>query len=450
MPIQLAAPTSVLLKGLICTDINNIGKAGDSLIRDFEPEKLTVIIPVGGKATRLLPLTAETSKACLRLLNRPLIEFSLLSLARQGVRNFIFGVKGYTNYRDLYDYFESGYGFSARYGISPRVHIKYQPNMDDLGSADSARINMEYYNVKGVVFAVQGDNIFDVNLKELVKFHLEKEATLTIALREVESVEGYGVAAITKDYRIQKFIEKPAPGEAPSNLVNTGLYMLSPEIRRIFREKGVKQLMKERNRLDFGYDFIPYLIETGRPVYGYVLRGGWYDVGTPERYLEAMHDLLEGRFSYLLDFEGRIDAKTRVWIQGESLESMKRREEIIKKIKQGKIEVEGSVLIGRHCKIGDGSRLANSCIDNYTRIERGVTIENSAVMDRTIVGNRAEIRDSIIGRHVTINSSFKNPTKISAISVVADDVTIAEGSVLNATKVYPHKHVKGQFENQTI
>ncbi|MEM2385725.1 MAG: NDP-sugar synthase, partial [Candidatus Bathyarchaeia archaeon] len=186
------------------------------------------------------------------------------------------------------------------------------------------------------------------------------------------------------------------------------------------------------------------------PVYGYVLRGGWYDVGTPERYLEAMHDLLEGRFSYLLDFEGRIDAKTRVWIQGESLESMKRREEIIKKIKQGKIEVEGSVLIGRHCKIGDGSRLANSCIDNYTRIERGVTIENSAVMDRTIVGNRAEIRDSIIGRHVTINSSFKNPTKISAISVVADDVTIAEGSVLNATKVYPHKHVKGQFENQTI
>ncbi|MEM2440626.1 MAG: NDP-sugar synthase [Candidatus Bathyarchaeia archaeon] len=419
-------------------------------MRDFEPEKLTVIIPVGGKATRLLPLTAETSKACLRLLNRPLIEFSLLSLARQGVRNFIFGVKGYTNYRDLYDYFESGYGFSARYGISPRVHIKYQPNMDDLGSADSARINMEYYNVKGVVFAVQGDNIFDVNLKELVKFHLEKEATLTIALREVESVEGYGVAAITKDYRIQKFIEKPAPGEAPSNLVNTGLYMLSPEIRRIFREKGVKQLMKERNRLDFGYDFIPYLIETGRPVYGYVLRGGWYDVGTPERYLEAMHDLLEGRFSYLLDFEGRIDAKTRVWIQGESLESMKRREEIIKKIKQGKIEVEGSVLIGRHCKIGDGSRLANSCIDNYTRIERGVTIENSAVMDRTIVGNRAEIRDSIIGRHVTINSSFKNPTKISAISVVADDVTIAEGSVLNATKVYPHKHVKGQFENQTI
>lgn len=420
------------------------------MVYSYEPEKLTVIIPVGGKATRLLPLTAETSKACLRLLNRPLIEFSLLSLARQGVRNFIFGVKGYTNYRDLYDYFESGYGFSARYGITPRVHIKYQPNVDDLGSADSARINMEYYDVRGLVFAVQGDNIFDVNLKELTEFHLEKEALITIALREVQDVEGYGVADITKDYRIQKFVEKPAPEKAPSNLANTGLYMVSPEIRKIFREKGVKKLMKERRRLDFGYDFIPYLIETGRPVYGYVLKGGWYDVGTPKRYLEAMRDLLEGRLSTIRDFEGRISSETRVWVQGESFESIRRRKRIIQKIVQGKIEVEGAVLIGRHCEIGDGSRIVNSCIDNYTRIGRGVIIENSAVMDRTIIGDGAEIKDSIIGRHVTVKSSFKKPTKIWAISVVADDVTIEEGSILKATKVYPHQHVVGCFENQTI
>ena len=94
-------------------------------------EKLWVIIPVGGRATRLLPLTSEVSKACLRLLNRPLIEIALLSLAKQGIKNFIFGIKGYTNYRDLHDHFESGVGFSARYGIKPRIHIKYQPNIDD-------------------------------------------------------------------------------------------------------------------------------------------------------------------------------------------------------------------------------------------------------------------------------------------------------------------------------
>jgi len=417
---------------------------------NYAPERLRVITPVGGKAKRLLPLTAETSKACLRILNRPLIEFSMISLARQGIRNFIFGVKGYTNYRDLHDYFESGYGFSARYGISPRVHIKYQPNFDDLGSADSARINMEYYNIRDPVFAVQGDNIFDVDLKELVEFHEKKGAVMTIALREVEDVEGYGIADINKDKRISRFVEKPTPKEAPSNLANTGLYMVSPEIRKIFKEKGVKQLIKERHRLDFGYDFIPYIIKTGRTVYGYTLKGSWYDVGTPKRYLEAMQDMLNGRFLSLTDFGGRISEEERIWVQGESYESLKRRQEIIRKIKQGKIEAEGSVLIGRHCKISDGVRIVNSCIDNYTKIGKDVVIENSAVMDRAIIEEKAEIKESIIGRHVTILSSPRKQTKINAVSVIADDVTIAEGCKITSTKIYPHQYVRGEFIHQTL
>jgi len=420
-------------------------------LRDnYAPERLRVIIPVGGKAKRLLPLTAETSKACIRLLNRPLIEFSLLSLARQGIRNFIFGVKGYTNYRDLHDYFESGYGFSTRYDISPRVHIKYQPNVDDLGSADSARINMEYYNVRDPVFAVQGDNIFDVNVKELVEFHRKKGATMTIALREVADVEGYGIADIDKDMKISRFVEKPTPKEAPSNLANTGLYMVSPEIKKIFKEKGVKQIIKEKNRLDFGFDFIPYLIKTGRPVYGYTLKGSWYDVGSPKRYLEAMQDMLHGRFSSLTDFGGRINEEAKIWVQGESSESQKRKQEIIRKIKQGKIEIEGAVLIGRHCEISDGVRLVNSCIDNYTKIGKDAIIENSAILDRVIIEEKAEIKDSIVGRHATVLSSPRKQTKIDGVSVIADDVTISEGCKLTATKIYPHQYVRGEFANQTL
>jgi NDP-sugar pyrophosphorylase family protein len=235
---------------------------------NYCPERIRVIIPVGGKATRLLPLTAETSKAALRLMNRPLVEFSLLSLARQGVRNIIFGVKGYTNYRDLYDYFQSGYGFSVRYNIKPRIHIKYQPNVDDIGSADSARINMEYYEINNPVFAVQGDNVFEISVKDLIRFHREKGALMTIVLREVENVEGLGIADIDNNNRIRRFVEKPPPKDAPSNLANTGLYVLSPEIRKVFKEKGVKQIIQQKHRLDFGYDFIPYLTQTDRSVYG--------------------------------------------------------------------------------------------------------------------------------------------------------------------------------------
>jgi len=421
------------------------------LIADnYSPEKLRAIIPVGGRATRLLPLTAETSKACLRFLNRPLVEFSLLSLASQGMRNFIFGVKGYTNYRDLYDYFESGIGFSVRYNIKPRIHIKYQPNVEDFGSADSARINMEYYDIKHPVFAVQGDNIFDISVKDLVGFHREKGAVLTIVLREVQNVEGLGIADIDKSGCIRKFVEKPMQKDAPSNLANTGLYMISPEIRKIFKERGVNHILKEKRRLDFGYDFIPYVIEAGYPVYGYKLKGSWFDVGTPHNYLEAMKDMLNGCFSKLTDFGGRLSNDKQIWVLGESNEAERRREEIVRKIKQGRIEIKGAVLIGRHCEIDDGAKIVNSCIENYTRIGKNAVIENSAVMDRATIGENAEVLDSIIGRHTVVKSSQRKPTRISAISVVGDDVAIDEGSVLAAAKIYPHQQVRGEFQNQTL
>jgi len=413
---------------------------------------LRVIIPVGGRATRLLPLSVETSKACLRLLNRPLVEFSLLSLASQGVRNIIFGVKGYTNYRNLYDYFESGYGFSARYNIKPRLHIKYQPNVADLGSADSTSINMEYYDLKNTVFVVQSDNIFEVNLKHLMDFHKEKNAALTIVLRKVDNVEGLGLADIDKDGRINKFVEKPSLNDAPSNLANTGLYVVSPKVRKIFKEKDVQQIIKTKNRLDFGYDFIPYVIQSGHPVYGYNIKGSWFDVGTPKNYLDAMKSLLHNRALMQNDFGEHLhsDQNCLVWVQSESSDSGKCSEQILQKIKQKKIHVNGAVMIGRHCQIDDGATLTDCCIDNFTRIGRNAVITNSAVMDMTVIGDYAEVTNSILGRHVTVYSSQERVTKIFDESVVADDVIVEEGSFLCASKVYPHQKIKGEFLNKVL
>jgi NDP-sugar pyrophosphorylase family protein len=309
---------------------------------------------------------------------------------------------------------------------------------------------MEYYEINSPVFAVQGDNIFQLSVKDLIQFHREKGAVMTIVLREVRNVEGLGIADIDKNSRIRRFVEKPLPKDAPSNLANTGLYVISPEIKKVFKEKGVKQIIGEKNRLDFGYDFIPYLTQTGRPVYGYTLKGNWFDVGTPKNYLEAMKNLLHGGFTMLREFGGKISEKQQIWVQGESNDSEKRRQEIVQKIKQGRIEIKGAVLIGRHCQIDDGARIVNSCIDNYTRIGKGVTIENSAILDRAIIGEKAQVLDSIIGRHATVLSSSRKQTKINSISVIADDVTIEEGCILTATKIYPHQYVRGEFQNQTL
>jgi NDP-sugar pyrophosphorylase family protein len=108
------------------------------------------------------------------------------------------------------------------------------------------------------------------------------------------------------------------------------------------------------------------------------------------------------------------------------------------------------VLIGRHCQIEDGARIVNSCIDNFTRIGKGATIENSAVLDRVIIGDKAEVYNSIIGRHATILSSGRKPTRVDDISVVADDVIIEEGCSLVETRIYPHQRVKGEFKQQIL
>ena len=163
-----------------------------------------------------------------------------------------------------------------------------------------------------------------------------------------------------------------------------------------------------------------------------------------------MKKLLYGGFPAVSDFGGRLEDGSLVWVQGESGDSEKRRQEIIHKIKQKKITLEGAVLIGRHCEIDDGARIVNSCIDNFTRIGKNALVVNSSVMDRVIIGERAEIHDSIIGRHVVVNSSQRCPTKITAVSVVADDVRLEEGCTLAASKIYPHQTIRGEFQNQTI
>jgi NDP-sugar pyrophosphorylase family protein len=403
-----------------------------------EVNDLRVIIPVGGEAKRLKPLTCEVSKALVRLLNRPLVEIAIVKLARQGVRYFIFGVKGYVNYRALYDYFQDGVGLSARYGIEPRIHIKYQPNKDDFGSADSVRINMEYYGIDSPVVGVQGDNIFDIDIVDFLRFHKEKNALMTIGLVHVENVEDYGVVEMDKDFRIKNFVEKPKRENAPSNLANTGIYLLSPEIKEVFRDAKVKEMLEKNRRLDFGLDLIPHLVNSNAPVYGYILKGEWHDVGTPQRYLNAMLRILHSG-ARGLDIEGKVSDESNVWIQGQSPEALKRREEILEKIRGGKIIVEGSALIGRHCSIGDGTIIRDSCIDNYCIVGRNAVIERSAVMDRAMIEDGAEIRDSIVGRHVRVKSSLTNPTKIIGVSVIGDDVILGEGCEIISTKIYPHK-----------
>jgi NDP-sugar pyrophosphorylase family protein len=398
-------------------------------------EKVRCFIPIGGQAKRLMPLTHDISKPCVRFLNRPLIEFSMATLAEQGVRNYIFGEYGYTNYSNLFDQYGEGVGFSAKYKIEPRVHISHQPNLDDLGSADSYRLNAEYYDVLDPVLVVQGDNLFNIDLNDFAKRHEEKGAMMTIALTKVKKVEEYGIAELDKDLRIKRFVEKPSEEKAPSNFANAGIYLLSPEVRKIVEGEEVKKITEERRRLDFGFDFIPYLVDKGFPVYGYELKV-WYDVGSPENYLKAMHDFLHGKLDIRV-LEERILPNRNVWVQGYSEESVKRREDIVRKYKENKLCIDGAALIGRHTRIGDYSNISDSSIDNFCILGEHVNVKGSAIMDAAKIGDCADLSDSILGRKVVVESSRENPTYIESTSVIGNAVYIRKGCKLTRTKVNP-------------
>jgi NDP-sugar pyrophosphorylase family protein len=398
-------------------------------------DKLRCFIPVGGQAKRLRPLTHDISKPCIRFLNRPLVEFSMATLADQGIRDFIFGEYGYTNYANLFDQYGEGVGFSAKYKIVPRVHIKHQPNLDDLGSADSYRLNMEYYDVHDPVLVVQGDNLFDINLHEFVKEHEERGALMTIALTRVEKVEEYGIAESDEDLRIKRFIEKPPAQKAPSNLANAGIYLLSSEARKIAESEEVKKMTEERKRLDFGFDFIPYLVDKGFPVYGYELKV-WYDVGSPERYLKAMLDVLYGKLDMRV-LEERIFPGRNVWVQGYSEESIKKRGDIVRKCKENKLSLDGAVLIGRHTRIGDHSRISDSSVDNFCMFGENVNVEKSAIMDAANIGDYAHVSDSILGRKVVVESTRESSVCIESTSVIGNAVRIRKGCRLIRTRVNP-------------
>ncbi|MBN1762539.1 MAG: NDP-sugar synthase [Methanomicrobia archaeon] len=397
--------------------------------------KLKCFIPVGGQAKRLKPLTYYISKPCVRFLNRPLLEFSMATLAEQGIRNFIFGEGGYTNYTNLFDQYGEGIGFSAKYMIEPRVHIKHQPNLDDFGSADSYRLNMGYYDVRDPVLVIQGDNLFNLELNDFIKVHEEKGAYMTIALTKVDNVEEYGIAELDNTMRIKRFIEKPKADKAPSKLANAGIYLLSPEIRQIVENAEIKRITEERRRLDFGFDFIPYLVDHGYPVYGYELNV-WYDVGSPEKYLKAMHEVLHGALDIRI-LEPKIAPDRNIWLQGYSEESIKRREAIVNNYKENKLFIEGAALIGRHTRIGDYSKIADSNIDNFCILGEYVNVERSAIMDAARIGDHTRITDSILGRKVVIESTRASPTSIESNSVLGHAVHIGEGCRLIRTKINP-------------
>lgn len=388
-----------------------------------------VLATVGGSGTRLYPLTLEQPKPLVELCDTAIIAILFRVLAIQGCRRFILGSKGANNTLHLSNYFKEGEGFFRRLGIDNHEDFSYQPLYDDKGSADSLKYCMNYFDIKDDLLVVSGDNLIDIDLKKLVDFHHKHKPILTVALKEMgplENISQYGVARIDENLRIKGFVEKPKSGTEPSRMINTALYLFSPEIRDVLHEMG-------NSARDIGGDLIPYLTENGYPVCGYPVNGYWIDIGTPERLHQASMDCLAGRVKH---FDRKYQYATNQWVHPSTMERIR------KDLDSGDIKLIGNVSIGRNCRIERGTVIENSHIGHTSLIERDVEIRNSAIMSFSDIRSAVVMNHAIVGRHSTIEThSILNANGDSRVPVIGENVTLPAESIVGAgIRVAPLKH----------
>jgi mannose-1-phosphate guanylyltransferase/phosphomannomutase len=226
------------------------------------------ILLVGGEGTRLRPFTLELPKAMLPIHDKPMVLHVLEQLKSHGVNDIVMAI-GYKGEK-IKNYFGDGHNF----GLS----IKYVEEKKPLGTAGPLRLAKKY--LKEPFFIVWGDILSHLDLSDFMNFHKEHGGLATVALTTVSDPSRYGVAML-KGNKIIGFVEKPEKGKAPSNLINSGMAIMEPEVIDGYVPKKGKAMVE--------YDIYPKLALEGK-LFGYPFQGQWFDTGTHEAYEKAIKE----------------------------------------------------------------------------------------------------------------------------------------------------------------
>ena len=365
----------------------------------MQDDTIYTIIPTGGEGRRLRPYTESRSKPLVPVINNyPILELVLYSLTHgAGLRNFIFGVKGTKHYTSLQTYFQGGSGWSGKLNITPQAHLEYQnPNYYDTGNADSTRHNIEEFGIKSPIIIAPADNVFwGEDVKELYAAALESPHPFTVGLTRVNDASQLGVAQLdTTSHKITRFLEKPGEEYKNGGLVNTGIYVIKPEVFRYLQG-------------DFGKDVIPNLTSKDK-VGGHIVEHTWYDFGNPQVHLESALSLLNSPTPCFENFLARVcneykDERSRVWIRGKSSFALEHAMRTLERIKNGQIRVEGNVFIGKDTVVEEGVYLKNCAIGDHSCVGSGCEIVGSNILDAWQIGKNCKIYGSFLGRGGTIS-----------------------------------------------
>jgi mannose-1-phosphate guanylyltransferase len=356
---------------------------------------MKAVILVGGEATRLRPLTCNTPKIMIPVLNHPFFEHLVGYLKKHDIIDIILAVG--KSREQIQDY--SGDG--SKLGVRLTYSIENLP----LGTAGAVKNAERFLDDSFIV--LNGDIFTDIDLGAMMRLHRKNKAIASLALTPVEDPTIYGVVETDSEGRVKRFIEKPSREKVTTNMINAGIYILEPDILSCIAPNTFSM---------FERDVFPPLLEKGQVVYGYPFQDYWIDIGTPDKYLKLHHDLLRRYVGNKgIKFQGERFVHSSARIEGPAI------------IGEGcfidrNSIVKGPVVLGARCHIEEGAVVEGAVLWQDCHIDRGAKLRNCLVACRCRIGEGSEILDGCI---------------------MGDDVRIGEGSKLsNAIKIWPGKAIE--------
>jgi mannose-1-phosphate guanylyltransferase/phosphomannomutase len=364
---------------------------------------MKAVILAGGEGTRLRPLTSNQPKPMMPVANKPMMEHIVRLLADHGFDDIVVTVAFLANH--IRTYFGDGSDFGVR--------MRYATEDSPLGTAGSVRNAIDELDETFLV--ISGDVLTDIDLSAFVKAHRSTGAAGSIALKRVDDPVEFGIVITHEDGSIDRFLEKPTWGQVFSDTINTGMYVLEPEVFDFIPEGEV---------VDFSSDVFPAMLKRGKPLFGYVADGYWEDVGTLEAYLRAHQDILEGKVT--IDIDG-FRLGEDVWLaEGADVDPGAR--------------IDGPAIIGANCRIE-----GNAHVREYSVLGRDVVLKHDASVVRSVVhehaylGPAVRLRGSVIGRSCDLRAH----AAVEEGAVLGDECFVGEHAVVNpGVKVYPFKTVE--------
>jgi mannose-1-phosphate guanylyltransferase/phosphomannomutase len=357
----------------------------------------------GGEGTRLRPLTSNQPKPMVPIVGKPCMEHILELLREHGFEDVIVTVAFLP--QAIRTYFGDGETLGLR--------IEYSVEESPLGTAGSVRLASDKLDETFLV--ISGDALCDFDLTSLVKFHRKRGAAVTIGLKSVENPLEFGIVVTDDDGRIERFLEKPSWGQVFSDTINTGVYVLEPEV--------LAHVPADRP-FDFSKELFPLLLEMGRPLYGYRLDGYWQDIGNLDQYRQANFDALDGRVG--LTIPG-IRLRGNIWLgEGVELDDLD--------------QVEGPALVSNYCRVAPDAQVgAYSVLSASVTLLERARVVRSVIDASTHIGRGASVEGAIVGRSCDIRAHGRVQEGVA----LGDEVKIGEESVLTpGVRVYPNKEVE--------